>query len=818
MLRRRGLLALVVGGALVLAVGRAWGALIGDHAWFDALGYGDIWWWRTGIALALKVGAGTLATLVMRLHLEGVRRSFVSVVVPGTVGDLEVTGAVPERTIALVLWACAVVVGVLLTVPVDDWVPLATLLDARPFGEAEPYFQYDLAFWTAWLPFELQAYTWALVSHAAMAMLTMVGYVLTRGIATDGRGLRVTRHARRHVTVLGAMLLCLIAWSYRLDGFDRLVNGTGPAGFGFADHRVGLPGAIVMQVVSLAAAAVVTWSAWSSQPRAAIAAVTTVLLMALLLRQGMPLLADSVAGDLDSGAREQRYVEAHASFSRRAYESDRVVPAAPGDTASLAGTPLWDRATVPHTLPGQVGSTLAWDASEGMPSAFVFDAQRAPGMLPSWRAVQVNVTSDGPFRTVNTRDGRMLPPIVVSDSAHGYALVSDPAHRIAAPSIEGTSARLAFAWNQQNLRLLFGKVPQPAPVLVTVRDVRERLALLAPMLHAGPHVHALVTGDSLRWVVDLYAASETYPLSEHLRLGSDEDAPSFTAVQFAATAMVNAHTGAVVLLVERNPPLLARRPLERLARHVRSIDQLPEALRRALPPRAEALALEGTIAARFGAPMAGGPTQPGAPRTQALGDFALVRGFPSDSLVGDDATAPVWLPMRATYALTAAAMDARSVVRGVLIAPGGADRRLRWRPSSDAAPYESVERAAKDVADSLRQPGSVGGARAGTTRVLPGEGAPRFLTPFLAFRDGRPSQLAGVLVTDGVRRGTGATVPEATIALRDGARPAAPGTAAAAMYRQMREALQRGAWTEFGASFEALGRALGVPPPDSAPR
>ncbi|MDZ7630500.1 MAG: UPF0182 family protein [Gemmatimonadaceae bacterium] len=310
-IRRRGLLMLVAGVALVLAGGRAWGALIGDHAWFDALGYGDVWWWQTSVALTLKVGAGTIATLVMRAHLEAIRRSFVSVVVPGSVGNLEFNGAVPDRTIALVLWAVAFAIGVLLTVPIDDWRPLATVLDARPFGESDPYFQYDLSFWTAWLPFEWQAYTWALLAHAILSMLTIVGYVLTRGIGTDGRTVRVTRHARRHITVLGAMLLLLIAWSYRVDGFDRLVHGTGAEGaFGFADHRVGLPGGIVMQVVSLAAAGVVTWSAWSRQPRAGIAAVTTVLLMALLLRQGMPLLADSVDGGSDPVARERRYIDA----------------------------------------------------------------------------------------------------------------------------------------------------------------------------------------------------------------------------------------------------------------------------------------------------------------------------------------------------------------------------------------------------------------------------------------------------------------------------------------------------------------------------
>ena len=799
---------LVVVIALVLAVGRAWGALIGDHAWFDALGFSDVWWWRTGVALTLKGIAGTIATLVMRLHFEAIRRSFVSVVVPGSLGDLEFKGAVPDRTISLVLWAAALAVGVLLTIPIDDWIPFANVLDARPLGEADPYFQYDLSFWTTWLPFEMQMYTWALLSHAIMSMVTIIGYVLTRGIGTDGRAVRVTRHARRHLTVLGGTLLVLIAWSYRIDGFERLVHGTGGEGaFGFADHRIGLPGSIVMQVIALGAAGVVVWSAWSRQPRAGIAAVTTVLLMALLLRQGMPLLADSVDGGGDSVARERRYLDAGASYTRRAYESDRVIGALESDTASLPSTPLWDRATVPRSSPGRLGALLAWDQSNAMPDALVFEAIRAPGLLPTWRAIPVDITSDNPLHGVTPKSGRALPPIVVSDSGRGYAIVSDAAHRIAAPAIASASTRLAFAWNQQNPRLLFGDVPAPAPVLITVRDVRERVSLLAPTLLGGAHVVPIVYADSLLWALDLYAVNATYPLSEHLKL----DGVDVASAQFAATALVNAHTGRVTLVTERDLPLLARRPLERLARHLQPMTALPESLRRALPPHADAFELEAAIAARLGSRSVLEDTSAMIKRGGALSELTLVSGMSADSAFTADEYVPVWLPARRSFALTAAAIDSRGVVRGVMIAPGGDDRRIRWRPSGDGAPYEAVLLGAKETSDSLRLPGSLTGARRSSTRVLPGAGAPRFLTPYFTVRDGRPTQVAAILLTDGLRRGVAASIPEATVTWRDGSRKGVPGTAAAAMYRLMRDALQRGAWSEFGASFDALGRALGVP-------
>ena len=74
-----------------------------------------------------------------------------------------------------------------------------------------------------------------------------------------------------------------------------------------------------------------------------------------------------------------------------------------------------------------------------------------------------------------------------------------------------------------------------------------------------------------------------------------------------------------------------------------------------------------------------------------------------------------------------------------------------------------------------------------------------------------------MLLTDGVRRGVAGDVAEAALIWREGGRPVAPETAAASLYQRMRAALQRGAWSDFGASFEALGRALGVPR-DTLPR
>ena len=79
------------------------------------------------------------------------------------------------------------------------------------------------------------------------------------------------------------------------------------------------------------------------------------------------------------------------------------------------------------------------------------------------------------------------------------------------------------------------------------------MARLTPFLGQGERVTPLVRGDSLFWVVELFATAEEYPLSERLLV----DGGAVHYAQHAATAVVQAQTGAVLLLpVERPDPVM----------------------------------------------------------------------------------------------------------------------------------------------------------------------------------------------------------------------------------------------------------------------
>jgi uncharacterized protein len=809
--RRWGLILLAC-AAFVLVGGRVWGSLVGERAWYGALDAETIWRWQVKVSLALKLLAGSVGTLAMRMHLAGIRRSFVSVVVPSRLSNLRFQGELPESALSALLWTVSLLVGCVLTLLADDWIPLARAIAARATGESEPYLGLDLSSWVDRLPFEVQSYHWILAAHACMCLLVVSGYIITGGIATRDRGLHISRHARRHLTVLGAIMLLLLAWSFRLDAFDRLIFGGQNLGFSFSDHRVGLPASAIMQVVCIMAAAAVLYSAWSRAPRAGLVAVTTVLLLGLALRQGERVLADAIAGDeRPAGARDEPYRATQDAYSRRAYAADSLLIALDADTASVQRTPLWDEPVLPREAgaPRAVRQLRLARRSDGSTLAASWSTSAA-GLLPV-SATPVRLGDSRPWA-----DGARMSvaPLVVADSVPGYAVVSDPNDFFAAPGLRSPLARLAHAWNEQNPQLLFGARPASA-VLLRSREVSERVERLAPLWLAGTTIALMAAVDSLWWVADMYAVSDHYPLSEHRVIARRE----VTAAQYVATALVNAHSGRVTFyaddatLVGQGEPL-GREMAIRLesAGILRSWTRLDARIRSELPPRSDALELTASVALRTLARPLVDPI-PRSTRTTMRG-LTLVSALPGDSQLPPVRTSDVWLSSRAAWARTGLGVDNGGGARGVVIAPGGSDRRVRWMPLSGAQTYDLLARSAGLVLDSLRSAGQGSLWVRGAARIVPSANGVNVITPlYLPRDDDRALTLAGVVVADGMHR---TLAPTVALAIADWRSTPGVGRSitdglAAGEYRALRDALRRGAWGEFGARLDVLGRLLGVP-------
>ena len=804
--------------ALVLIVGRWSAGLYTDYQWYASLGALDVWRARVTTMVALGTISFAAAALFAFVNFLAVRHSVVSLVLPRRLANIEIGEQVAGHLLFAAVVLLSVVVGGLLVAPLDGWHEALLAFQGKPFAEVDPYFGADLGFFVYWLPFEASMHLWAVIVLTSVTGLVVLLYALTPSLRWERGTLYVSAYVRRHFIMLGAVLLLVLAWSYRLGMYRELAFGGGPAGvFTSTDHRL-IPVMLLLAVYTVCAALVVGWAGWTGQTRLAFAAVTTVLLFSLASRTIAPLVMRRSVDPASNLLRESPYIATRLNFTRRAYGVDRMHAELLGAgfaTADDAASRLavWDGATLARAVERvprvrAMGVRAGWQASAGSLSALLVErvSDAAGGPHDAWSVARYEasrVDERGSPRRVgdaaNAGDIVLAGEPAAFDSAPSYSVMSDSLRQLAGVELVSTRSRLVYAWSLQNFRLLFGELPPNRPVIVQRRAIRERLQALTPFFEQGSEIVPVVTGDTLYWAVELYSTSASYPLSMRFTVLGEER----SYVQHAATALIHAGSGRVLFIVSASPDPVASSWMARFPGLLKPASSLSPSLRALLPPITDGA------------------------RTQALA-FAAA-GFRGDSLEvkhfatpdGADSSASAHEP---TYALLPnlggvaslwPLLDSTERVRGTVAAIGGPSRITAWLPvASDGRRWGAVVDMLRMADSAQRESGVV---RA-PLRVAPLLDRALYVQPIFQWRSGTTPVMSRVAasVHDTVR--VGATLA-AALGTAAASRPSAvsgPLTLrprADSLYQLMREALGRGDWATFGRAFNALGVVLREPIP-----
>ncbi|MDQ6769263.1 MAG: UPF0182 family protein [Gemmatimonadota bacterium] len=490
---RRRLLIGVVIAAVLLVGGRTLSALYADYSWYGAMAAGALWSERAGdVFLIYGIGL-VVAVLVSFVNLSALGRSIGALTLPRRLANVEFGEAVPRKYLDRFAFLLSIAIAAALAPALPSWTLLALARLQVSFRETEPYFQHDLGFYTTWLPFEKALYSWATLLVVSVSMLVVILYSLTPGLRWERAGLRMSAHVRRHLSVLAALLLLITMWSYRLESYDLLIRGGADNGvFSYVDHQWLLPGLLLLSIATAAAAITVLLSGWTGQLRTSFVAVTVIIVLSLTVQEIIPLAVRRFTPATLQAARERSYTATRADFTRRAY---------------------------------------ALNASS-------VESLRKSAVSAALDSVSSSATGQQLLR----QDSLVYP------GARGLVVVTDPRLDVAGPRLGDGLSRLGYAWAYQSFDLLSDSVPRRAR-FVTMRDVRNRVRLLAPVFTQGSMVEPMFHADTLYWKLELYSASFNYPLSQHFVLAG-EDRSYF---RHAATALVNARTARVMIAAEPAP-------------------------------------------------------------------------------------------------------------------------------------------------------------------------------------------------------------------------------------------------------------------------
>ena len=832
-----GLAALV---AAVLVGGRLIASTYVDYRWFAALGPGPLSVWRARVTdlVALRLALSLAGAAFLFANLFGVSSSVESLVLPRRLGDLEIGEKVPGRQLLWSAAALAVLLGVVLSLFVDDWMSFDLVEFGRALGVPEPYTNADLSFFTYWLPFENALYLWGIGLLLTGAAVVVLLYALTTSLRWDGGRLRTTRHVRRHLTVLAACLLLVLAWGHRLDAYALLSGGSGQDNaFVFVDDRIGMRCRFLLATLTAIGALLVFNAAWQGQSRLTFWVISVVLAATLVLRGIVPSLGARFIGAAEIARRDVPYLRNRASVTQNAYAVNAIrreptYGLTAADSVGLA-VPLWDPAvlargverarrgeivsddigwqpvgarlaavavTRPATQPE--GDPLSWDVA--IASGSLADAAGDPILLDSLgRAV-----AGGALGESGGRERRL----VSFPQASGHLIVSDTAGRIVGDPIGSFGARLAHAWDERDFRLIFSDSVDRVerPTLVLHRDVTARLARVVPFFVQGHVVSPALARDTLFWLCHLYSASQSFPLSQRYLVGR----AAWGYFQHAGIAVVNAETGAVVVVADPSPDRLTEAWIRRFPTLFAPPSALPPSLAAALPPPIDGVLLQAWALAQYGSrgDIVAGPVH-------------LPGGESGDSTLGLVPRALALLPTSPggphVPGWTLPLLDAGDRVAGVLVALGGPEPSTLWVPNAVVGTRWGQ---LSDRLRALAPPGldaSEGrDITRGRVRALPLGDRLAFVQPLYLVHAAGQASAVGVaaLVHDTARvapsigEALGGEAPRATAAAPTTPH-AIPSSAERlrAIYDAMRSALKRGDFGAFGAAFDSLGAALGRP-------
>jgi uncharacterized membrane protein (UPF0182 family) len=320
-----------------------------DLAWLETLGVASILWREISSRLLLLVGGWVVAALFLGVNwwlarlLAGGDQMTVPWLRQGRsqhqITAEPTTRTVPARMANGILVAAALILGLFFGLQAQGmWRTALLSVYGVTFGQTDPILGRDLSFYIFRLPWQRFLQSWfvwlvglALAGAALVYALTYSASRLARKVEVVGvrrPWLRLSPAAERHLLVLGAVILGLIAWGYQLSIPSLLYSTSGAAyGAGYADVHARLPALHALTGIAALAAVVLLISLVVKVRWLPPAVIGVWLLVAFLGGSVYPSLLQRLAVEPNELSREREYIAHTIHYTRAAFGLDGVAEA-----------------------------------------------------------------------------------------------------------------------------------------------------------------------------------------------------------------------------------------------------------------------------------------------------------------------------------------------------------------------------------------------------------------------------------------------------------------------------------------------------------
>ncbi|NDD71642.1 MAG: UPF0182 family protein, partial [Actinobacteria bacterium] len=540
-----------------------------DVLWHNVVGRSDVFWGVLTTKIVLGAVFVAIFAVVALVNLWLADRLAPNNV-PVSLEQRALAGY--RELIATRKWLVRVVVsfvlGLLVGLPASaQWQDWLLFRNSQAFGVSDPLFSRDVSFYVFKLPFIQFLISWSLAALILIALVTAIAHYLNGAIQLQTQGRHVTPQAKAHISVLFALIAICRAVGYWFGRFELTTSTRGVVqGATFTDVNAQLPATSLMILVSLAVAALFLWNVLQKSWRLPVLATVLWIVVALVAGQIYPAIVQRFSVQPNVSTKELPFIERNLLATKIAMGLDSVksveVKYEQITSAEVASDsePLKD---VRQLDPIQMRDRFVLD--EGQTSYYAIRDLDVDRYQIDGREQQVLVaarelnTAGIPNRTWVSRhllythgcglitapaskvtvDGRPIytdleisrPELYFGEGLDSYALVKTgeveqacadtKAQKYSANggvALSSVVRRIAFAVHLGEYNLFGSSLLDNQSQIMFVRNIKDRVAKVAPFLRLDADPYPVVVDSKVQWVIDAFTVTDRYPYAQQANI------------------------------------------------------------------------------------------------------------------------------------------------------------------------------------------------------------------------------------------------------------------------------------------------------------
>ena len=553
-----------------------------EWLWFGEVGFQEVFlkslFTKGLLGIAVFVSAFAVLFANLRLAVRGPDRSYT--VFPGG-GDIEPI-ILERRHLGFLAAGLSALIALFISgIASSQWLVALQFLNAVPFGDADPIFGRDTAFYVFTLPLLDFVRNMGLAAIVLAFIGSAAAYVITGQLALTPEGLQVGTKPRQHLAMLIAIIFVLLAAGAYLDMPRTLTTPAGIIdGVSYVDDFIRLPALRVLTIVAAAGALAAAYAAMSSTIWPVGGAVAAYIVV-LVGGGGIATLVQQLLVTPDEQSKEAPYIVHNIAATRTAFDLDEIEERSVSGDATLTmsdiednaetinNVRLWDHQPLLDTF-GQIQEIRTYYEFASVDNdRYVVDGEYRQTMLSSrelnsnslpnrtWINERLQYTHGfgvamGPVNEV-TQEGlpvlflKDLPPrsetnlsveqpsIYFGELSNDYVLVNTNTDEFHYPEGEDNVStrydgagglamgnifrRLLFSLRFRSYEMMVsGQLTSDSRVIFH-RNISDRVNAIAPFLEYDSDPYLVIADGRLFWIRDAYTLTGSYPYSSPVSSG-----------------------------------------------------------------------------------------------------------------------------------------------------------------------------------------------------------------------------------------------------------------------------------------------------------